>query len=58
MPLARKILLAATGVLGAAALILGMTTVHKPAHIYDGMGAVHAYTNSNVVKAPQHIYDG
>jgi hypothetical protein len=55
MTFARKILLAAAGVLGALALVLGMATVHKPAHVYDG---VHAHIYGDVIKAPQHVYDG
>lgn len=58
MPLARRILLAITGVLGVAALVLGMSMVHKPAHVFDGMGTVHAHIYGDAIKAPQHVFDG
>jgi hypothetical protein len=54
MTLAQRLAFIVAGVLGAAALVLGMTMVHKPAHLYEGLGVTHA----SVVKSPAHLYEG
>jgi hypothetical protein len=57
MRLARRIILAITGVLGAAALVLGVATMHgaQPAHFYEGSAVVHAHIYGDV---PAHFYEG